>query len=129
MLTCKKCGEPIALDRSHKCQGLKTQGVSLSMPTRPAWAVKVLGEGDRELLAIDTDGSVHGSMEDAAEAAAVFVSELRRLTAAIRAKAKAEALREAADRTPVAWDFPPYASALQIRPWLRARADQYKEEQ
>lgn len=39
-------------------------------------------------------------------------------------KAKAEALREAADSTPIEWDFPPRASALQIRPWLRARADQ-----
>ncbi|MCS3494084.1 hypothetical protein M2368_003112 [Arthrobacter sp. JUb119] len=45
----------------------------------------------------------------------------------VRAEAKAEALREAADQTPVHWDFPPHASALQIRPWLRDRANQYQE--
>lgn len=41
----------------------------------------------------------------------------------VRAEAKAEALNEAADQTPVSWDFPPYASALEIRPWLRDRAE------
>ncbi|MFJ2144386.1 hypothetical protein ACIOJF_03690 [Glutamicibacter sp. NPDC087831] len=55
-------------------------------------------------------------------------AQFNRWLETVRAEAKAEALREAADQTPVHWDFPPHASALQIRPWLRDRANQYKEE-
>lgn len=32
------------------------------------------------------------------------------------------ALNEAADATPISWDFGPGVSAVQIRPWLRKRA-------
>lgn len=46
----------------------------------------------------------------------------------VKREAKAEALEEAARSTPVRWDYPPHASALEIRPWLRGRAAQFRKE-
>lgn len=96
MLFCRKCGEPVGMNRTHKCPGFKKPGVSIATLKKPEWVIQVFGQDTRELLAIHIDGSVRGSMEDAGEAAKAFVSELRGLTAAIRAEAKAEALLEAA---------------------------------
>jgi hypothetical protein len=41
--------------------------------------LNILESTGKELLAIHADGTVTGSMEDASEAAAIFVREVRRL--------------------------------------------------
>lgn len=46
----------------------------------------------------------------------------------VLANVRAEALEEAARSTPVRWDYPPHASALEIRPWLRGRAEEARKE-
>lgn len=53
-------------------------------PTAPI--IRISGDGDRELLAIHPDGSVEGRIEDASEAARVFVRELRGLTSQVKAE-------------------------------------------
>lgn len=45
----------------------------------PPPAVKITAPDGRVLLSITMDGAVEGAIEDAGEAALIFVSELRRL--------------------------------------------------
>ena len=122
MLFCRKCGESVGMNRTHKCPGFKKPCVSIATLKKPEWVIQVFGQDARELLAIHIDGSVRGSMEDAGEAAEAFVSELRGLTAAIRAEAKAEALNEA-------YNYGLGRTGHVLHRWLRDRVNQFKEAQ
>lgn len=109
------------------------------------------GKGN-ELFSILSDGTVRGELEHTSQAAKIFMSELRGLTEIIRAEAKAEALRDAADTlNPELINYrrdAMEALSQPIRPaggdstmslqlalvaanrtavWLRDRANQYKE--
>lgn len=91
------------------------------------WCFKIHADDKTELLAILANGTVRGSIEDAGPAAHRFVAELRGLTEAIRADAKAEALQEAADALhseSLTDSHGPYSPGQNLAAdWLRARAD------
>ncbi|WP_269939029.1 hypothetical protein [Arthrobacter sp. HY1533] len=78
-----------------------------------------------EMLAILPNGTVRGTIENAGPAAQLFVAEMRGMTEAIAAKAKAEALREAAEAMPARLLIGlegEYDGNDYHREWLRARA-------
>lgn len=52
-------------------------------PSATADIVKVMGTGGRVLLRIAADGTVEGAIEDAGEAARIFVEEVRALAVAM----------------------------------------------
>lgn len=59
---------------------MANEGTTLVISASTAPSIRIDGDDDRELLAIHSDGTVEGRLEDASDAARVFVRELRRLT-------------------------------------------------
>lgn len=58
-------------------------GIELSQPW-PDHILSIVDADGRALLRIEWDGTVTGTIEDASEAAAVFVAELRHIIGACR---------------------------------------------